>query len=316
MQRTQPAGPGALTFAILALGLCAEVGAEELEATTGTPQQVLLEARFAPDSRHYVEVEDTSQETGAGDSVGQNIGVIGFFETVAEGPLGLLELEWSFDRRQFQSWDSDEAPRSTSTVARVFASTLGRNLVLELDEDRHADHLSGLEPMVDAIRAEAGDARSVEFLLTEFTAEEFQRNLFEVRRVFFPDRVVSVGEQWSASHRTAPLRGSVTMNYQCTLDGLEQREGRKLARVRYQASAEPESADDSVNIVAVNSLEANGAALLDVETGMLVELREEAEMKFDQSMVGEDRSMERQSYMKRTIRVLPAIERERRWTPR
>lgn len=280
------------------------------DADSSHVSQVLLVERLDPGS-WYVELRDTSLESNPDGSTGENIGVIGFFETISEAPRGGTFVDYVFDRRVFQDWDSDQAT-APSRLGEVFGPTLGRGVRLELDADGHAISLSGLASLIDSVRVGAGGGPDVEFYLSEFTDAELQRNLFEMRHVLFPRRIVSVGETWQATRRTAPLRGSLHKVYVVTLDRLESLDGRTLAHLRFTATATG-PADATATIITVNELRTAGTAIIDVDAGRLIAYAEDAVMKFDQVISDTGETIERESQMHRTVAVVPAGQRTRRW---
>ncbi len=270
-----------------------------------------LRARFDPGSERHVQIVDHSFETTGDGGEQENIGIIEFRELITEGPVGLPEVEMIFVRRRFETrrgeqssgWDSNGELRSAPpAVGKVFGATLGRSLVVELDDDGKLDLIFGMEEMVDAIREDAGSSGMVDFLITEFTEEEAARSLFTPRSVLFPGRRVQVGDTWQARHQTPPLQGSLSKVYSCKLTGWDEEKDSVLAQVEFTAKARPGSADDSLSIVQVESLHSQGVARLDVNRGVLVFLDEETEMAFAQEQQ-DGEVVQRQSRIRREIRV-------------
>ena len=116
-----------------------------------------------------------------------------------------------------------------------------------------------------------------------------------------------VGDTWLAAHMTPPNQGSMRKEYECTLERVEEKDGRTIAVVGFKSKVIPGTRDKLGYEVLVSEMTSEGSAWIDVELGRMVFLTEEAVMVFDPESASDAGAA--YALVQRSIRVQSTDER-------
>lgn len=232
----------------LALSIIVSAGAFGAEEDSA-----LLKRAYHEGAEYYVEINRVMQQTFISAFLGpltktdfrQLTGVME--KTVSVSESGEAKLELTFDRvaqrvsamQDLWRYDSDGGAHDM-LLKRVMAPLIGKRVTLRIDAAGKPIALEGMLPIVEEMEmGSLDDPASAQFFgqIKEELADAPQRFLWaDMSLGLLPNRKVQVGETWNVTVRQPMVYiGAVLREYTCTLEALEENNGRPVARISYQA---------------------------------------------------------------------------------
>ena len=282
---------------------------------------VSLKLKLQDSAKVYVEFEEVSWPKPSEDYEGptiRNDTIHGFIEAVHCREDGGVEVALLLERVKFGSkrgeqgymWDSDDAEEGSRALRDAFGPAIGQTLTFQLTAERDVKSLTGLSEMVEGMRKSVGENSFGSWVISSYTPEEMIRGFMHSRFALFPGTEVRIGDAWKAAHMTPPNQGSMRKEYECTLERVEEKDGRTIAVVGFTSKVVPGTRDKLAYEVLVSKMTSEGSAWIDVELGRIVSLTEETVMVFDPESASDGGASS--AIVHRSFRVLSVDERVRR----
>jgi hypothetical protein len=314
-----------------ALGLALSLG---WVASLAPAQSILLKPRFAAGQACFVEViEDVEQRvTGEGlgaDGVqGSSHHTYGFIERVESvRPDGGARVAFSYERLAMatrggmmpaMSFDSDQAVQRDDSrdLETIFRPMLGQTVRVDVGSDGRSRSAEGLRGLIERVDASAGQNPLWQGMRQLLTDDSFRAQMVDYRGVLYPPGEVKTGDTWSATLKPdfAAL-GSIIEEYQCRLERVAERDGRRIAVVTFTGgiTAGEAGADRGPGgPPRLNSGTIRGSAEYDLARGVWVRVESRREMDFVREIpTGTEPPLEARLQMRlnSTLRVMDMEER-------
>ena len=302
--------------------------------TAAADDSVLLKPKFVAGRTIYIETREKTEQMMSGGMFGDEGMSLKIDEVFAvrrkidKVSVAEVELTLAFDRisQSFDgamtgsmTYDSDApAPDSDAEMlSEIFAPFVGKSFKLKLDVQRRVESVDGLSKVIEEIADAIVGNQLFDQLKQAFSDDSLKSTWGASLWVLYPNKAVSAGDTWKNTLKIpAPQLGGLTYDFDCKLDRIDKKDGRKFATVSFQGKikrtgkAEPNQMGMTI-LVRSGSFE--GKATFDVERGELVERSETTSMELAVSMPGAEDDDEPAMTIKQTSsRVTRILSEEQR----
>ena len=268
--------------------------------TAAADDSVLLKPKFVAGRTIYIETRKKTEQTMSGGTFGdegmsvkrdQILAVRRKIDKVTaaevEMTLAFDRISQSFDGAMMGSmtYDSDApAPDSDAEMlSEIFAPLVGKSFKLKLDAQRRVKSIDGLSKVIDEIADATVGNLLFDQLKQAFSDDSLKSTWGASLWALYPHKAVSAGDTWKNTLKTpSPQLGGLTYDFDCKLDRIDEKEGRKFAAVSFQGKIRQfgKATPNQMGLtILVRSGSFEGKATFDIERGELVERSEKTSME-------------------------------------
>jgi uncharacterized protein DUF6263 len=181
------------------------------------------------------------------------------------------------------TYDSDKDKDSEDPSARVLNALIGAKLQMRFGADSKVEQFSGMNDVLDQLaKKHPAQAAMIGQLKQGLGDDAYKEMMTGFLSGFLPGKPVSPGDTWSAtqSQKLAGL-GSIQLKLNYKLDAVEERDGRKLAKISFDGKGTLEGNFGLKGAqIKADDVEQKGVIYFDLDRGWL------ADQKYDQTMKG------------------------------
>lgn len=201
------------------------------------------------------------------------------------------EMELAFERIRSSDnfrgpeigYDSDKDKLSEEPAARVLNALIGAKLQMKFAADGKLEQFSGMNNILELMGKAFPKQEAMIKQLKEGLGDEAYRDMLGGHLSgFLPGKAVSPGDTWTAtqSQKLAGL-GSIQLKLTYKLEGVEEREGRKVAKISFagKGTLEGNFVGAKGAQIKADDLEQTGVIYFDLDRGWLAEQRIDQVMK-------------------------------------
>ncbi len=261
-----------------------------------------LKPVFKNGTTHYLELSEENTQTLKAEMLGPDpivmvsTSLYGVAEEYqADGDGGKIKM--TIERRKMtfnhpmmgdmsHDTDSGDEPSDDNSMSLIASPYVGKTLVVHLDKDGKVTKLEGFDDLSEAIEDSAMGDMFYEQARDSISADALQNELIDWRYDLLPGTTVEVGETWTRAVKDEnPFLGKVVTTYDCKLEKVEG----KQAHISFSSKTTMQEGETPPANAAgmkpeLKSLGANGTAVYDSETGLIVQGKMTSSGQFEMSM--------------------------------
>jgi hypothetical protein len=180
-------------------------------------------------------------------------------------------------------FDSEKDKDSREPAARLLTALVGARLRMRFGADNKVEQFSGMNDMLDQLGKQIpGQDAFIRQLKQGLGDDAYKDIMNQALASFLPAKPVAVGDSWTTeqAQKLGGL-GSIKLKLDLKLEAIEERDGRKLARIAFTGKGTLDGNFGVQDIqVKADEVEQKGVIYFDIDRGWL------ADQKIDQTIKG------------------------------